>query len=207
VCLDGVPTFDSVSQYHPKPIEGRSLEWISPAQITFRDPHSEPSLGVGIALGRKVLAALGMTTGFTHMEWFRTSAGEAVVCEIAARAPGGRLVDQMNFANDFDVYREWANAVCFGQLYGTPQRRYHVAAVFKRAQGQGRLLRIDGLDVLRQRCGPALVVEDLLPIGEPRRDWRQSLIGDGYVMIRHPDYATCRELMDIAVRDLRLRAG
>ena len=58
--------------------------------------------------------------------------------EIGARSPGGKLVDQMNFANDFDLYREWARTVCLRSFDARPHRRYHVAALFKRAEGQGQ---------------------------------------------------------------------
>ncbi|MCA9714997.1 MAG: hypothetical protein H6713_13465 [Myxococcales bacterium] len=205
VCVEGVPAFESVAQYHPRPLEARSQEWISPAQIVFRDPH-HPALMDGVRLGRGVLKALGMGTGFTHMEWFRKPDGEVVFGEIAARFPGAKLVDQMNYANDFDVFREWARAVCWHSFEATPQRRYHVAAVFKRALGRGRITRVEGLGALRARCGPRLIAEELLPIGHPRRDWKKTLLSDGCVIMRDPDYAACLDMMQAAVRDLRVYA-
>ncbi|MEZ4429011.1 MAG: hypothetical protein R3A51_15180 [Nannocystaceae bacterium] len=159
VCIDGVPAFESVAQYHPRPLESRNQEWISPAQLVFRDPY-QPAIMPGIQLGRAVLKALKMDTGFTHMEWFRKPDGEVVFGEIASRAPGAKLVDQMNYANDFDVYREWARTVCWRSFEGHPHRRYHVAAVFKRALGQGQIRRVEGLQALRTLCGPRLVVEE-----------------------------------------------
>ena len=206
VCIDGEPVFESVAQYHPKPLEGRSHEWITPAQIVFRDPF-QPALMPGIELGRKVLKALGMTTGFTHMEWYKKPSGEAVFGEIAARSPGGKLVDQMNYANDFDVYRETARTICWRSFEAKPQRRYHCAALFKRAQGQGKIRRIEGLDEIRARLGPSLVVADLLPIGHVRRDWHQTLLSDGYLLVRHPDYRTCMDMMNFAINTLRIYAG
>lgn len=206
VCIDGAPVFESVAQYHPKPLDGRSHEWITPAQIVFRDPY-QPDLRAGIELGRGVLKALGMGTGFTHMEWFRKPDGEVVFGEIAARSPGGKLVDQMNFANDFDVYREWARAVCWGSFDARPLRRYHVAALFKRAEGRGRIKRIEGLEEIRARLGESLVLADLLPIGHQRRDWHQTLLSDGYMIIRHPEYRECMDRMNFAIQRLRMYAG
>lgn len=206
VCIDGAPVFESVAQYHPKPLDGRSHEWITPAQIVFRDPY-QPELRAGIELGRGVLKALGMGTGFTHMEWFRKPDGEVVFGEIAARSPGGKLVDQMNYANDFDVYREWARAVCWRSFDARPHRRYHVAALFKRAEGRGRIRRIDGIDEIRERLGDSLVVEDLLPLGHQRRDWHQTLLSDGYLILRHPEYRECVERMNYAIKTLRIYAG
>lgn len=206
VCIDGIPIFENVAQYVPTPLERRKHEWISPAQIIFKDPY-QPELMPGIELGRGVLAALGMETGFTHMEWFKKPDGEVVFGEIAVRPGGGRLVDQINFSNDFDVYREWARATCWRAYEGRPTRAYHSAIVFKRAHGQGRIQRIEGLRALRQRCGHWLIHEELLPIGAPRRDWEQTLIGDGYVIVRHPNLDACMDMMRQAVVDLHLYAG
>lgn len=205
VAIDGKPAFESVTQYHPPPLQGRTLEWISPAQITLRDPYIA-ALEPGIALGRRVLEVLGMGTGFAHMEWFKTKAGEAVFSEIACRSGGGKLMDAINFANDIDIYREWARAVCWHTFEAEPQRKYHVCAVFKRAQGQGRIVKIEGLEQVRRRCGAGLVAEDLLPIGHPRRNWKATLLGDGYVMMRSVDYRDVLEMRDVAVNALRLYA-
>jgi hypothetical protein len=205
VAINGKPAFESVTQYHPPPLQGRTLEWISPAQITLRDPYI-PALDVGIQLGRQVLEVLGMGTGFAHMEWFKTKQGEAVFSEIACRSGGGKLMDAINYANDIDIYREWARAVCWHSFDAVPKRKYHVCSVFKRAQGQGRIVAIDGLDRVQQRCGPGLVVTDLLPIGHQRRNWKATLLGDGYVMLRSPDYRDLCEMRDVAVNELRMYA-
>ena len=62
------------------------------------------------------------------------------------------------------------------------------------------------LDRVRQRCGPGLVVTDLLPIGTQRRNWKATLLGDGYVMMRSPDYRDLCEMRDVAVNELRMYA-
>lgn len=206
VSIGGTPAFESVAQYFPKPLESRTQEWISPAQIVFRDPHAQPELAAGVALGRRVLAALGMQTGFTHMEWFRTPSGEAVFGEIAVRAPGAKLVDQMNWANDFDAFRGWAQAVVHGRFSEVAHRRFHVACVFKRAHGGGRISRIVGHHALRVALGPHVIEDALLPIGAPRRNWKDTLLSDGWIAVRHPDLGTCRKMMKMLVEDLQLYA-
>lgn len=206
VCLNGEAVFENVAQYLPTPLVRRQHEWISPAQLIYRDPY-QPALVDGVRLGRGVLRALGMDTGFTHMEWFRKASGEVVFGEIGARPGGGRLVDQINFANDFDVYREWARATCWGVYEGQPQRNYYSAIIYKRAIGRGHIQRIEGLNTLRRRCGSWLVHEELLPIGAPRRDWEQTLLGDGHVIVRHPDLEACRAMMNMAINDLKIYAG
>ena len=205
ICIAGEPVFESVTQYHPRPLESRLCGWISPAQIVIRDPY-QPALMPGIRLGRAVLRALGMQTGFGHLEWYMRPDGEAVFGEVAARSPGGKLVDQICLANDIDLYREWARAVCWHSFEATPSRRLHVAAVFKRAEGEGRVVRVDGLCELRARLGESLLAAEVLPIGAPRHDWRHTRLSDGHVIVGHPDHDTCMEMMRFATRTLRIHA-
>ena len=93
------------------------------------------------------------------MEWYRKADGEVVFGEIGARPPGAHQVDQMNFACDFDVFREWANAVAHGRFDTQIERRYNVATIYKRAQGIGRIRAIEGLDDAAARVRQARRVE------------------------------------------------
>ncbi|MFK7991151.1 MAG: acetyl-CoA carboxylase biotin carboxylase subunit family protein [Sandaracinaceae bacterium] len=206
VSIAGVPVYENVAQYLPKPIEARSNEWISPVIITVRD-HAQPAVAPGIALGREVLTALGMDDGFTHMEWFLTPQGEAVFGEIGARPGGAHLVDQMNYSSDIDLFVEWARATCFGVFEADAARRYHCAVTFKRAQGSGVIRAVRGMEALRRRYGRWMIEERLLPVGAPRRDWRKTLVSDGYLMFRHPDWEETKRMAFAAATDVTLIAG
>ena len=207
VCINGRPQFENVAQYFPRPLTFRSEQWISPAQLVYRNPY-DPDLRLsgGIGLGRSVLAALNMGTGFTHMEWYRKSDGEVVFGEIGCRNGGGHFVDMMNWANDFDIFREWARAVCWGSFEATARRSHHVAMVFKRAAGQGRIARIDGMEEFRRRYGKWIVADALLPVGSPRRNWKQTLLSDGFVAVRHPVHSVCVEMMNAVIGQVQLYA-
>jgi hypothetical protein len=141
------------------------------------------------------------------MEWYRKHDGEVVFGEIGARPPGAHHVDQMNYACDFDVYREWARAVTAGRFDAAIERKYNVATVYKRAQGQGRIQSVDGLDDLYRRYGDAIVWNTLLPLGAQRRNWKQTLVSDGFLMMRHPDLQTTLQMADDVGYRLRLYAG
>jgi biotin carboxylase len=205
LCIAGVPVYENVVQYLPKPIEMRSLEWISPIQLAVRD-QTQPRLLPGIELGRKVLQALGMQDGFTHMEWFLTPKGEAVFGEIACRPGGAHLVDMMNYTADIDLFREWARVVTERKFAADAPRRYNVAIIFKRAQGQGRISRIEGLEAWKRAAGPAFVGDHLLRPGTPRRNWKQTLLSDGHLIVRHPEWQECLRLAKLAATDVRLYA-
>ena len=141
------------------------------------------------------------------MEWYRKPDGEVVFGEVACRNGGGHFVDMHNWANDTDLFREWARAVCGLQVAVQPARRYHVGMVFKRAQGDGRIVRIEGLEDLVERCGAWLMASELLPLGHARRDWKQTLLSDGFVAMRHPDLGTLHGMVDQAIGGLELFAG
>ena len=205
VCANGDILCENIAWYRPKPIIGRNVEWISMQTVNLRNPD-RPELAAGRELGRRVIETLGFRTGFTHMEWFLTPSGEAVFGEIGGRPPGGRSVDLMNYSNDFDIYRGWAQAVTRGEFNQTAHRRYNAAAIFKRARGQGHISAIHGLGGLRHRYGEHIVVEDLLPIGAPRRNWRQTLLSDGYLIVRHPELARTLEIADAVGTDLQIEA-
>ena len=206
VCIEGVPVFENVAHYLPKPLEARSVEHLSPVIITVRD-MDQAWLQPGIELGRAVLTALGMHDGFTHMEWFLTPSGEAVFGEIGARPGGAHLVDQMNYTIDADLFREWARAVCWHAFDAETERKYNAAIIFKRARGQGRIRAIDGLQEYRARFGEHIVEESLLPIGAERRNWRNTLVSDGYLLVRHPDWDEAKRMAFAAASDIALRAG
>ncbi len=205
VSIDGRPAYENIAQYLPKPIEMRSLEWVSPVIITVRDMY-QPKLQPGVELGRKVLRALGMGDGFTHMEWFLTPRGEAVFGEIGCRPGGGHIVHQMNYTSDIDLFREWARVACWRSFEASAPRKYNVGIVFKRAQGEGRISRITGLSAWLKEAGPWVVEEKLLRPGTPRRNWKQTLMSDGHVVVRHPDWAEAHRLSFAAATGIRMYA-
>lgn len=205
ILVDGEIKYENVCLYRPNPLVARSNEWVSPQTLALRD-LSPPIIQQGIALGHAVLKALGFQTGFTHMEWFYTAAGEAIFGEIAARPPGAHTVDLMNFVGDVDLFDGYAEAELKGTFSQSTDRRYNACNIFKRAQGQGRIRRIEGLQHLLNRYGEHIAHLDLLQVGAQRRNWIQTLVSDGYVVVRHPDLQACMDISDAVGTDLRLFA-
>ncbi|MEZ4360674.1 MAG: ATP-grasp domain-containing protein [Kofleriaceae bacterium] len=206
VCVDGAPVLESVTRYLPNALEMRSQEWVSPIMLSVRD-LTQPAVTAGMELGRKVLRALGMGDGMTHMEWFRKANGEVVFGEIACRPGGACVVDQMNYTNDIDLFREWARVVTARRFEGSLARKYNVGIIFKRAQGQGRITSIVGLRDYLARYGAHVVEDTLLRPGTPRRDWKSTLLSDGYLVVRHPDWERAKEMAFAAATDIKLYAS
>jgi biotin carboxylase len=206
ICAGGEILYENISWYRPRPLIARSLEWISPITMALRDPMTGHLAG-GRAMGHEVLRALGFRDGFTHMEWYRKADGEVVFGEIGARPPGARTVDVMNYSCDTDLFTRWAEAVVEGRFAQPVERRYNSASVCKRAQGAGRITAIEGLAPLLAEFDEWVTAVDLLPLGAPRRDWRSTLLSDGWVMVRHPELESCIEIADRFASDLRLYAS
>ena len=61
--------------------------------------------------GRKTARAFDVRERFFHFEFFRKSDGRIVALEVNMRPPGGLTTDMFNYANDIDIYHEWANVV------------------------------------------------------------------------------------------------
>ncbi len=206
VSIDGIPAYENVAKYIPRPLEARSNEWVSPIVCTVRELN-QPHVRRGIELGRQVLKALNMGTGFTHMEWYLKANGEVVFGEIGCRPGGAHLVDQMNYTSDIDLFREWARAVCWKSFEARTDRKYNCAIVFKRAMGEGRIRAIDGLRSYLDQYGRHVVWENLLRPGTPRRNWKQTLVSDGFVVVRHPRWDDTMTMAMAAATDIRMYAS
>ena len=205
ICAGGKVLYFNHSWYRPCPLVARTREWVSPQTMALRDVDA-PELLPGRAMGMKVLEALRFRDGFTHMEWFLKADGEAVFGEIGARPPGARSTDIMNFACDFDTREAWGEAAVRGALSRPVRRRYNAAMICKRASGKGRIRRIEGLDRILSSFGEWVVAVDLLPVGAERRDWKKTLLSDGWIMVRHPDLRTTMEMADRVGTDGRMTA-
>jgi hypothetical protein len=75
--------------------------------------------------GRRIVRAFGLKERFFHFEFFRTPDNRIVALEVNMRPPGGLTTDMFNFANDIDVYREWANIVVNNRFEASATRPYH----------------------------------------------------------------------------------
>jgi hypothetical protein len=206
ICADGEILFENVAWYRPNPLVSRLNPWINPQAICLRDLEV-PDLRKGREMGREVIAALGFESGFTHMEWFLTSSGEAVFGEIGGRPPGGRLVHGMNYAADVDTFRGWAEAVTHGRFSQDGSKKHNAAVIFKRAEGEGTIRRVEGLESLLGRYGQFVSVLDLVQVGQPKRDYRKVIVGDGWIVVRHPNLDVTIEMADAFSNQLRLYAS
>ena len=75
--------------------------------------------------GRNTVRTFDIRERFFHIEFFQTSPDRYVGLEVNARPPGGLTLDMFNYANDVDLYHEWANLIMGNKFTTEYTRPYH----------------------------------------------------------------------------------
>ncbi len=182
VSIAGKPVWHSYTRYIPTPLEALENPWIQWC-IALPRQRLEPRLAEVQKIVTRSLAALGMGTGLTHLEWFRRQDGSIAVSEVAARPPGAQITTLLSQAHEFDMLAAWARLMIFGE-WDPPPRRWATGAAFLRGQGAGRVRTVLGLEQAQEEIGD-LVVEVKLP--RPGQPKSSSYEGEGYVVLRHEE--------------------
>lgn len=100
--------------------------------------------------GRRAIAAFGLRERFFHLEFIRSPQGRLTAMELNARPPGGLTTDMFDFANDIDVYREYANVAVRGRFEARWSRPYHVSYIGRKSS---KRYRRSHEEVLREHGG------------------------------------------------------
>jgi formate-dependent phosphoribosylglycinamide formyltransferase (GAR transformylase) len=202
VSIGGRPVWHSLTHYLPTPLEALRQPWIQWCVVLPRevdDPRYDDIRAAAFAS----LDALGMETGFSHMEWFRRKDGSVAISEVAARPPGAQITRLISYAHDFDFYQAWARLMVFEE-FTPPQRKYAAGAAFLRGQGTGRVVAVHGLEKAQAEMGHLVVEANLPKKGQPRSS---SYEGEGNVVVRHPDTQVVVEALKKLITAVRVEVG
>ena len=130
-----IQTFDGLTDRRGQPVFFTSMQYSSGVmEVVNQDDdlyyYTQRDIPADIAhAGRAIIAAFGLRERFFHFEFFRTPEGRLVALEVNVRPPGGLSVDMFNYANDIDLYYEWANLLVrdrFDARYDWP---YHACYI------------------------------------------------------------------------------
>jgi formate-dependent phosphoribosylglycinamide formyltransferase (GAR transformylase) len=203
ITIGGQVRWHSLSRYYPTPLEVMETPWIQWVCVLPKD-ISGAEWTDATELGIRAVHALGLDTGFTHMEWFRRDDGSLAIGEIAARPPGANIVRMNGFAHDADFYRVWARATVDEAFDGPFQRKYAVGCAYLRGVGRGRVLRVNGIERAQELVGRHVVESRLPQPGAPRND---SYEGDGHVIVRDPDTEVVKQAMQTIIETIQVQYG
>jgi hypothetical protein len=129
------------------------------------------------------------------MEWFFGPKG-LKFSEIGCRPPGVGQWDVYNAANEFDLYFEWASAICRGKIHTAPSRRFSAGMIALRPEQDGRITGYSGVDDIAGRYGQHLLAAHLPPPGTPTQPVEAGYMANAWMRVRHPDYDQVRRILD-----------
>jgi hypothetical protein len=206
IAIDGQVALDFASHYYPNVLEAMRTRWISPQFVSTNRIDTAPEYGELREMGRRVIAALGIGTSATHMEWFFGPKGLRF-SEIGCRPPGVGAWDLYSAGNDIDLYRAWADAIVHGGTGAMPSRRYASGIVALRPSQDGTISGYSGADELQQQYGEWVIDAHLPPPGTPTQPVEAGYMANAYVRMRHPDYDVLRGMLDAVGRTLHVYAA
>ncbi|MFT4540815.1 MAG: formate-dependent phosphoribosylglycinamide formyltransferase (GAR transformylase) [Planctomycetota bacterium] len=202
VSLGGRQLLNSISTYHPTPLQVMESPWIQWVVHLPREIDG-PEFEAIHEAGPKALDTLGMVTGITHMEWFRRPDGSIAISEVAARPPGAQITTLLSAAYDFDFYAAWSRLLVFEE-FEAPERKYSAGAVYLRGQGEGRVRAVRGFEELQRELGSVMIESKIPAIGTPASS---SYEGEGYVLLRHTDSEIVERGLSLVLKTLRVDLG
>jgi len=191
--VNGHPVHDFISHYFPNVLEAMRTRWISPQIVATNRMDAEGYAEVR-HMGRVVSDALGIGTAATHMEWFFGPKGLRF-SEIGCRPPGVGQWDSYCAGNEFDLYREWALAVCHGVTERAPSRRYACGIVALRPDRDGRIAGYSGTDDVFRRYGDLVVGSHFPTLGTATQPVAAGYMANAWLRVRHPDYDELRRIL------------
>ena len=199
ISIDGRAVWHSLTHYYPTPLHVLENPWIQWCLVLPREVDSTRYEDIRAA-ARTSLEVLGMTTGLTHMEWFRRADGSIAISEVAARPPGAQITTLVSRAHDIDFVQAWARLMIFRE-FAPPERRYAAGAAFLRGQGQGNVTAVHGWDIVQRELRELITDVKLPELGTASSS---SYEGEGFVIVRHPETKVVEDALARIVSLMRI---
>ena len=198
--LNGKIMLQTINEYLPAPLEVMRNPWIQ-WRVILRKEMTGSHFDDIRQQGAKALQVLGMSTGMTHTEWFRKEDGKLAISEIAARPPGAQFMTLISRACDFDAIKSWMRLMIF-ETFDVPEIKYSAGAAYLRGQGQGRVVLVEGIDIVRNKYHD--IITDIR-VPKPGQEKTTSYEGEGFVIVRHQDATRVDDALEDIVNTVRVR--
>jgi hypothetical protein len=205
ISVGGNVALEFASHYYPNVLEAMRTRWISPVFITTNRIDTSGYDEVK-EMGQRVISDLGIETSATHMEWFFGPKG-LKFSEIGCRPPGVGAWDLYCAANEMDVYREWANAICYGRVATAPSRRFSAGIIALRPDRDGTITGYEGLSEVHERFGEWIIDFHLPSPGTPTQPVEAGYMANAWMRLRHPDFDELRSILGQIGETAHVRAS
>ena len=192
--INGEVAHEFITHYYPNVLEAMRERWISPQMVTTNRIEA-PGYTEVRAMARKVNQVLGIGTSATHMEWFAGPKG-LKFSEIGCRPPGVGQWDVYNCANDFDLYYEWANAICHDRIAQKTSRRFAAGMIALRPERNGLITGYSGINHISSQYRDCIVEAHFPEPGTATQPVEAGYMANAWLRVRHPDYDHLRQIMN-----------
>jgi biotin carboxylase len=138
-----------------------------------------------LALGLKSVEAFKLRERFFHIEFFREKNGKLTALEVNCRPPGGLSMDMFNYANNADLYSQYAKLVLTNTFDADIHRPYFCAYTGLKQRGY----------VSHKHSGQEILEKygDLMIHHGPISSIFAAAIGDYAYVLRSPDLEIIKE--------------
>ena len=168
-----VTTYDAIIDANGQPIFesgnvtlGSLMDVVNENQESLYYLHKEVPEDIRDA-GLRTVAAFGVKSRFVHLEFFRLNedqeglgkTGDLLGLEVNMRPAGGYTPDMYNYAYETDVYKIWADMICFN--YSTkPLGNRHYCVFMGRRDGVQYAM---DHDAVMDKYGPCMKMQGRIP--------------------------------------------
>ncbi|MFO7566135.1 MAG: hypothetical protein R6X02_26050 [Enhygromyxa sp.] len=206
ITIGGTVVHEFICHYYPTVLEAMRSRSVNPMFICTNRVDTVLAYDEVKQMGRKVIAALGIDTSATHMEWFFGPKG-LKFSEIACRPPGVGAWDLYCAANDIDIYREWAEAVVWHTRKQTPSRRFSAGIIALRPDRDGRVVGYEGVQAIEKAFGEWIIDAHFPPPGSATAPVEAGFMANAWIRMKHPDYDELRRMLDLVGETIKVRAA
>ncbi|MBT8424503.1 MAG: ATP-grasp domain-containing protein [Silicimonas sp.] len=203
--VEGDVRHEFIGHYYPGVLEAMRTRWISP-QLVSTNAVGDEKYNELREMGRRVISALGITTAPTHMEWFFGPKG-LKFSEIGCRPPGVGQWDSYCAGNDFDLYRDWAMAVCHHKTEARLSRRFSCGIIALRPDSDGLISGYDGTDAIFAKYEDLVVGQHFPTPGTSTQPVAAGYMANAWMRVRHENFDTLRDILNEIGETIRVRVS
>lgn len=149
-------------------------------------------------IGRRAVEAFDTRSRFFHFEFFRLDEdkeglgkkGDLVGLEVNMRAPGGSIIDMINYAYDIDVFTIWADMLIYDKCFYDIDRKYCVGYASRR----NSINYAHSIDEVYERYGDKIITNYDVP------EVFSAAMGDKVLIFRTKDKEEIFEIINFTLK-------
>ncbi|MGT2906327.1 ATP-grasp domain-containing protein [Streptococcus dentiloxodontae] len=194
--IDGdIVTFDGLTDHEGNIVFYSSLEYSEAVLDTVEKDGDmfyyvprdiSPKL---VELGKKCVKAFKVKERFFHFEFFRVKeTKELMALEVNCRPPGGLTIDMWNYADDFDIFSEYAHIVKDNSFHANITHKYNVVYISRKNNQHYS----NSLEAVRKKFGSKIISIQSVP------GIFAKIMGENGILARTETLDEMRELIQFA---------